>query len=64
LGDKGLIDFDQEKFRDPPTIIAAILIDWHMPSSRLSSLRRREDFLRLFCNGKIEIDEIDDTRES
>jgi hypothetical protein len=71
LRDKGLIGFDQQKFGNLSTIVAAILIDWHTTPSSLSlpsdgnpSFYGGDKVSRFFPNGGIEIYEIDDTRES
>jgi hypothetical protein len=71
LRDKGLISFDQEKFGNLSTIVAAILIDWHMARSSLSlplagrpSHRTGEEVLRFSPDEKVEVQEIDDARES
>jgi hypothetical protein len=33
LRSKSLLTLDQEKFRDLPTIVTTILVDWHVTSS-------------------------------
>jgi hypothetical protein len=70
LRDKGLIGFDQQKFGNLSTIVAAILIDWHttpsslsLPSAGRPSFHMGEETLRFFPNEKMEIQKIDDTGE-